>query len=440
MGITCDRGRWYLVKRVPRRLAGLILGRDGKPISQVRVALRTDSKAEARRKAPAVEAEILAEWEAVAAGNSGSARARYQAARDLAAAKGFAYVPSDALIAGDLRDLVDRVLSLERPGGEVANPAEFEAVLGLVPPAMPDLREVLGDYFTLTATRHVNKTERQLRTWRNLRARAVEQFCQATQEPRADGTYPAPPVDRITRADALTFRAWLSDRVAEGQSINTQNQVVGALSDIVTTWADLTGTDLENPFRGIRLQGRTASHRATFERAYLRDVLIPGLAGLNPEARGVLLVMVNTGIRPSELLNGPPETLVLDHPIPHVDIAEGRGRELKQAHAARKVPLLGVSLDAARALAQAGAWLPRYHQSGSVWSATVNKYLAAHKLRPSPAHSAYSIRHSVEDALTVAAVDDRVRADILGHKYDRPRYGEGGGLTYRRAALERIAI
>lgn len=36
---TCDRGRWSFVKPVPRRLKAPIPGRDGRPVSPVRVAL-----------------------------------------------------------------------------------------------------------------------------------------------------------------------------------------------------------------------------------------------------------------------------------------------------------------------------------------------------------------------------------------------------------------
>lgn len=93
MGITKDRGRYYWVKRVPKRYLGLVCSADGRPVSQVRVALRTDSASEARRKAAAVEVARLAEWEALLQGNSGSAREHYLAARRLAEARGFAYVP-----------------------------------------------------------------------------------------------------------------------------------------------------------------------------------------------------------------------------------------------------------------------------------------------------------------------------------------------------------
>ena len=63
-----------------------------------------------------------------------------------------------------------------------------------------------------------------------------------------------------------------------------------------------------------------------------------------------------------------------------------------------------------------------------------------HDLKETSRHTAYSIRHYVEDALLAAQVDDRIRADIMGHKYNRPIYGEGGGLLGRRDALAKIAL
>ena len=65
MGIVNDRGRYYWVKRVPKRFIGLVLGADSQPISQVRQALHTDSEKEARQKGAQVEAARLSEWDAL---------------------------------------------------------------------------------------------------------------------------------------------------------------------------------------------------------------------------------------------------------------------------------------------------------------------------------------------------------------------------------------
>jgi hypothetical protein len=63
MGITQDRGRFYFVMRVPKRY------RNVDTRSQVRQALHTDSRAEAIRKAPAIEEQFVAYWEDLIAGN-----------------------------------------------------------------------------------------------------------------------------------------------------------------------------------------------------------------------------------------------------------------------------------------------------------------------------------------------------------------------------------
>jgi integrase len=81
-----------------------------------------------------------------------------------------------------------------------------------------------------------------------------------------------------------------------------------------------------------------------------------------------------------------------------------------------------------------------YRDRNASWSATVNKYLGEHGLRETPDHSSYGLRHSFEDRLLEAGVDDRIRAELMGHKYARPAYGKGGSLEIKREAVARIAI
>jgi hypothetical protein len=430
MGITCDRGRWYWVKRVPARYQGVVRGADGHPVSQVRQALHTDSRAEALRKAAKVEAERLAQWEALLAGEMGAARAHYEAARRIAEARGFAYRAAPDLARDDLAELVARLSALE-PGSPAPVAA---AVLGTVPPVLPDLREVFTDYIDLTRSRHTQKSDTQRHRWELPRRRAVENFVTV-----CGGGTPMP-VGEIDRAMALRFRAWWSERVAGGMKVESANKDIGHLAEILGTWARLTSTEIDNPFKGLRLEGNDAVQRPAFSRDWVAGrLLAPGaLSGLNATARDVLLVMINTGLRPSEITDAPPEDIEVGVNIPFLRVAP-HGRELKVRHTRRDVPLLGVSLEAARRLREAGG-AGRYRHKAAAWSATVNKYLGEHGLRETPAHVAYSLRHYVEDALLAAGVDDRVRADILGHRYPRPLYGSGGALAGRAAALAKIAL
>lgn len=434
MSIHKDRGRYYWVKRVPKRFAGLVRGADGQPVSQVRQALHTDSLPEAKIKAAQVEAARLAEWEAMAAGDSGSARQHYEAARKLAQARGFPYTPMPLLTEGDITELVTRVLSLAEGGRLTASPAVTEAVLGRVPEVLPSLPEVLTEYYDLTKTRHLQKSEGQRHKWKLPRERAVKNFVKVTEKGRV-------PVNDITRADALVFRAWWSQRVEDGMKVESANKDFGHLQEIFTTWAELTGTDLANPFAKLRLEGRADDgDRPAFSRDWVETKLLaPGaLGGLNDEARDVLLITLNTGLRPSEITDAPVTDFEVTANVPFLRVAP-HGRQLKVAHTRRDIPLLGVALEAARRIVARGG-VKRYpHKAGS-WSACVNKFLAENGLKETPAHTAYSVRHYVENALLAARVDDRVRADVLGHKYQRPSYGDGGALKGRADALALIAL
>ena len=431
MGIVCDRGRYYWVKRVPKRFLGLVRGADGQPVKQVRQCLFTDSKSEASKKAEQVEAARMAEWEAMVAGDEVSARKHYEAARRLAEVRGFSYVPLSALTEGDITELVARVLSLSQNGTPAA-PHVVEAVLGNVPEALPTLSEAWADYSRATESQRRHKSDIQEKRWQAIRDLSVSNFI------KVHGSDPA--LDAITRADALRFRDWWAEKVAEGYSLSSANKQIGILSAIFHTWTDLHGHTMPNPFSRTQLRGTDKKRRPPFSRKWVKEKLLaPGaLDRLNDEAADVLLVMINTGLGPGEVVDTPLSGWKLDHDIPHIAVTD-EGRELKTDHRGRDIPLLGVSLAAARRIVARGG-IQRYGQRSSQWSALVNKFLRNNGLAETPDHTAYSVRHYVEDELLTAGVDERVRVDILGHKYKRPKYGSGGGLEIRRAALEKIAL
>ena len=83
MGITLDRGRYYFVLNVPKDLYGKVLGRFGKPVRQIRKALRTADLSVAKRKAFEVEALTRAEWQLLALGEDALAYQKYEAAKKI---------------------------------------------------------------------------------------------------------------------------------------------------------------------------------------------------------------------------------------------------------------------------------------------------------------------------------------------------------------------
>lgn len=428
MGTTNDRGRWYLVKRVPKRFAHL------DPRVIVRVALRTDSKREAEAKAPAVEAELVAYWEALAAGDSLGAAARYAAAVRLAESRGFRYRPTAELAAGALDDLLRRYEALVA-GGALAPRIEAAAVLGAVDAPRFTQSTGLEEYFGPTRERTVKKSERAKHRWENARRLAVKNAIDVLGDKY---------LDEVSPDDALAFRTWWVDRmIAEGVKPNTINMQIGHLSDVYRTLAKLKKLPLVNPFVGTSVARKKGgkSERPPFSTEWIRDKLLAegALDGFNDEGRDVLLMIVNTGARPNEILAAPVEAFRVEAKVPHLLIRPTSTGELKTAESAREVPLVGVSLDAARRIAARGG-ISCYAGKNDSYSAAANKFLRENGLMESPKHVVYSLRHSFEDRMLEAGIDDRIRADVMGHAYERPRYGAGGRLATIAGLLAAIAL
>src|SRR6056297_202345 len=125
MGIT-KRGRtFYLRKRRPARYAPV------EPRETIWISLHTDSESVARSKADRAWAQMIEAWEARLAGNSTDAEARYEAARDLARARGFRYLDAGAVAKLPLEDVVERVEAIPALANQ-PDAVEAAALLGTV--------------------------------------------------------------------------------------------------------------------------------------------------------------------------------------------------------------------------------------------------------------------------------------------------------------------
>ncbi|WP_342770945.1 DUF6538 domain-containing protein [Parasedimentitalea maritima] len=254
MGIARDRGRYYWVKRVPKRFAGLVLGRDGETVKQVRQALNTADRAEALLKAAQIELERLAEWEALAAGGSDSAKLHFDAVLKLAQARGYAYRSVSDMTEQDPHELASRILDVTNGGGSLAS---ARALVGTVPEVFPTLVEMRDEYFELTTTRHLEKSERQYHRWKLPRRRAIKNFIEVVSERDGLGRPILLPLDRITPDHALAFRNWWAGRVAkEGMDLETPNKDFGHLAEMFNTWTKLKKRPLTNPFSGLRFDNK----------------------------------------------------------------------------------------------------------------------------------------------------------------------------------------
>ncbi|MDF3605353.1 tyrosine-type recombinase/integrase [Paracoccus sp. DMF-8] len=238
----------------------------------------------------------------------------------------------------------------------------------------------------------------------------------------------------ITTDDCFTFRSWWADRVADGKvmaaSANKDFTYLNAMWKVV---ARAKSIKLLYSMAGVPLSeaGTKKRTRLPFSDAWIRDKLLAAgaLDGLNDDARYILLALINTGARPSEIAGLMPEDIKLDAKVPHILIQPNANRALKNAHSERYIPLTGISLDAIKAMK---GGFPRYATNSATLSATVNKFLSENKLLETPDHSMYGLRHAFEDRLLVGGIDERVRRDLMGHGLKREKYGLGGDMAFVR--------
>lgn len=423
MAIKWRGNKLYLYRRVPKRYASV------ETRTFVWLSLNTDSMTEAAGKGGPAWEQLLAGWEAKLAGDTSDAEQRFDAARELAEARGFRYMRADKIAELPTEELLARIAAVPTRKG---NPdlKEASALLGGVKEPQITVTRALDLYWELAREKTIGKSADQLRKWQNPRKKAINSFISVVGNK---------PIAEITGDDMLDFRAWWLDRIEdEGLTPGSANKDLIHLGDVLKTVNTMKRLNLVLPLTDLTFKEVEAEPRPPFSEAWIRErILAPGaLSGLNEDARRILLAMINTGARPSELAALTPVQIRLDSDVPHIAI-EPIERQLKSKNARRIIPLCGISLEALRASPDG---FPRYRDSAASLSATVNKYMRQHGLMETPQHTLYGLRHSFEDRMLAAGVDERIRRDLMGHALDRERYGKGASLQQLHKLVQATAL
>lgn len=418
-------GVWHYRRRVPADLAHL------DPRGEVRRTTKQHDLIEAVAVARRIDAEVLAFWASLSASGNlpapDGAAERFQRAVGLARTLGVAYRPAADLAAGDVSEIVRRVELLE--GRQLTGSrAAVEAVLGGAAKPAIAMSGLFSAYEDHARDRLRGKSADQVRKWINPRRRALANFLDVVGDK---------PLAAVTRDDALDFRAWWLDRVTdEDYEPGSANKDLGHLAKMFGALNDAWRLGLSNPFADLRLAGDQHNPRPAYDAAFVRQHFLAAdaLGSLNPEARGIAVLVACTGMRPSEAVTLSAERIRLSDNIPHVQIRPD-GRQLKTRHAARDMPLVGTALELMR---EFKTGFPRYRENPDSLSATVNKALGAAGLRPTPGHTLYSLRHTFKDRLIAIEAPPRVQDALMGHAVGEIEYGAGPSLEQRAAWLARV--
>jgi len=419
------RGRWWHYYRtIPARYQAVDKRR------QVCFTLHTSDISLAKQKAASISAQLEQEWETALqngqALESQESAVRAQAAIATQSRHGFCAKPLERISDQELLDRLRVIFA-----GQVT-PPERPALLGLVNEPALSLEAAFERFWEHIADEWRGLSHDQQRIKRNVYLRALANFERAVGQVGFHD---------LERQHALTFRRWWMDRVArENLKPQTANKDLHALRRLVAVNFDIEGVEKTNPFSRTRLKEEAQATRKPFETEQIQALLLPGALGDLPEEFQTLFrLLVNTGMRPVEAIGLELTDLHLEAAIPYVHVRANPIRQLKTPHSERQIPLLGVSLAAAEKLVKQGGWGKR---AGKNMYATsiINRHLKISPVTMENGQSLYSLRHWFQDQLTKRDVVDRAQAQLMGHKFQRPKYGLGKDLAELRQIIEPFAL
>ena len=251
---------------------------------------------------------------------------------------------------------------------------------------------------------------------------------------RRNGSYVAKllgnrPITSYSTAEAAQFRDWCFDK---GMGLNTVKRVFASVRSVINLNIREYGLEGSNAFSGTYMPDRDDTSPS-------RKPIPDNILGLiqkqcmetDDEARWLVALISDTGMRLSEAAGLSKEDIHLDEDIPYVEIKPHEWRRLKTKSSIRKLPLVGASLWAARRAYIASndrLMFPRYCnetecQSNSA-SAALNKWL---KTVAGADYVIHSFRHSMRDRLRTVNCPAEMIDQIGGWKKKSvgESYGEG---------------
>lgn len=414
---------YYYNRRVPDNLKTF----DPRPF--IRMSLKTDSRDIAVQRCVMLNQNIESYWATLIESNNTHSASKFQNITKLTRHLGFSYMPNAQLANAHMQELVIRAAAIERHAPSLPH---ITGLAGGEDIPLYTVTDALEQFWHLSKDRILNKSPNQIRKWQNPRKKAVQNFVKVNGNKN---------LIELTRDDIMKFRDWWIQRVKEGKSPGSANKDLIHFKNIVETINDHERLGIETDwlFRKITLKERFAQRRKPLKTPFIRNTLLQpnNLKGLEPQARCFLYAMAETGARLSELTGLKPEDIKLNAEIPFIHIRDKPNRPLKTPHSERTIPLVGYAL---LAFKECPDGFPDYRNLPDRLSNTLNKYLRQHDLLPSKDHTVYSLRHSFQDRLLQVNTPDRVQAELMGHKFNRPKYGDGASLEQKRDWLLKICL
>ena len=150
-------------------------------------------------------------------------------------------------------------------------------------------------------------------------------------------------------------------------------------------------------------------------------------------------ILYGTGMRISECAGLALVDVFLDHNIPHVFIRANQFRRIKNRSSERKIPLVGISLEAMRSAVinakRNEALFARWIKNGKLSDTPSNS------LKKATGIKSHSLRHNLTTMLREVETHFETSELILGHSMGSSEtqfYGDGSALATKQAALAKV--
>ena len=239
------------------------------------------------------------------------------------------------------------------------------------------------------------------------------------------------PITSYSSSDAAAFRDYL---FGKGLALGSVKRIFGSVRSIINLVMLEHGIEGTNGFAKTYMPERDDSQDrqpipqdklVQLQQACMRE---------DDEMRWLLALISDTGMRLSEAAGLHKDDIVLDADIPHVIVQPYSWRRLKTKGSARHIPLIGVSLWAARRIQQhdSSYAFPRYCDgkicNANSASAALNKWM---KPRLKDDAVVHSFRHSMRDRLRAVECPSDIIDQIGGWSSSSvgASYGKGYDLT-----------
>ena len=254
------------------------------------------------------------------------------------------------------------------------------------------------------------------------------------------------PISSYTRSQVNSLRDKLQSSGLATASIRRQLSTLSALVNYVSKELGLE----PNPaFSGVIIH-EVEVDGDTHKRPSVPTEVIAAVQQrcleMDDEARWAVALVSDTGLRLSEALGLIKEDVILDGPVPHLVVRSHPWRRLKTSASARKIPLVGASLWAAKratALSQSPFLFPRYCSpegcKGNSASGTLNKWLKPMMPEGCVIHS---FRHSFRDRMRAVQCPKDITDRLGGWSVAGvgESYGEGYPLEVLYGWIRKITL